>query len=602
MRLYLCVMLALSFFSASALTSEQQTFSDAASWAKQTANQALKPNALPLNIDDYCKDAACKREIRNPKESRLSDSDINSQKNLAFAKDETAQAIQNNFNKGKPDIKNDPAMRFALIGQENAFEITHGISNAYVDCKTGQQCLKKSTPKVCSQPTNTPVPCNETAILNNPQLITGITPYQPRIYQRTYARQYEFDTVTLPKKAQTIISITIPRLYAGLMWVDRVGFYINDRLVYTYISNSESHPLGCDPDFYDCEAQTEQQTITFDPPLNLSSTTIKFSRKVTLENGATYDAENWPTPSNVLGRIVWGHTDYEVSWNKQCDRLIPQCKPMGRKCIEGKETRNIDGIEVTLDCWKYQTLYQCQMADTCQSLPSECETVKTQCSLKQNGVCVEQEVTKNCFEKSCRATQMQCGEQSFCLDGDCYVEEPKLNGNFDKSVAALAGLAEAVKDVGDPPKIFTGKPMKCDKKLAGFNDCCKDSGWGQSLGAKCSEGEKALGKAKEKGLTLYVGQYCAKKVLGVCTRKKRSYCVYDSKLAKIIQEQGSIGQLGKGLGSAKNPTCAAITPEELGQINFEYIDFSEFYPEMHANTNLPNFDEIKKRLQSAAGE
>ncbi|HHP0488948.1 TPA: conjugal transfer protein TraN, partial [Vibrio harveyi] len=45
----------------------------------------------------------------------------------------------------------------------------------------------------------------------------------------------------------------------------------------------------------------------------------------------------------------------------------------------------------------------------------------------------------------------------------------------------------------------------------------------------------------------------------------------------------------------------AITPEELGQINFEYIDFSEFYPEMHANTNLPNFDEIKKRLQSAAG-
>ncbi|GBL01159.1 type-F conjugative transfer system mating-pair stabilization protein TraN [Vibrio harveyi] len=149
---------------------------------------------------------------------------------------------------------------------------------------------------------------------------------------------------------------------------------------------------------------------------------------------------------------------------------------------------------------------------------------------------------------------MQCGEQSFCLDGDCYVPEPKLNGNFDKSVAALAGLAEAVKDVGDPPKIFTGKPMKCDKKLAGFNDCCKDSGWGQSLGAKCSEGEKALGKAKEKGLTLYVGQYCAKKVLGVCTRKKRSYCVYDSKLAKIIQEQGTIGQIGKGLGSAKNPT------------------------------------------------
>ncbi|WP_192811942.1 conjugal transfer protein TraN, partial [Vibrio harveyi] len=70
----------------------------------------------------------------------------------------------------------------------------------------------------------------------------------------------------------------------------------------------------------------------------------------------------------------------------------------------------------------------------------------------------------------------------------------------------------------------------------GFSNCCKDSGWGQALGAKCSEEEKALRKAKAKGLTLYVGQYCAKKVLGVCTRKKKSYCVYDSKLAKIIQE------------------------------------------------------------------
>ncbi|HDM8057023.1 TPA: type-F conjugative transfer system mating-pair stabilization protein TraN [Vibrio harveyi] len=598
MRLYLCVMLALSFFSASALTSEQQTFSDAASWAKQTANQALKPSSLPLNIDDYCKDAACKREIRNPKESRLSDSDINSQKNLAFAKDETAQAIQNNFNKGKPDIKNDPAMRFALIGQENAFEITHGISNAYVDCKTGQQCLKKSTPKVCSQPTNTPVPCNETAILNNPQLITGITPYQPRIYQHAYVRQYEFDNATLPKKAQTIISVTIPIVFADDNADTTTEFYLNDHLIYTHRGMNSS---TCDPDFEDCDETATPGTINFSPPLSLATKAVTFSRIIKVQGKGARTLPNWSTPSNMTGRIVWGYTDYEVTWSKQCDRLIPQCKPIGRKCIEGKETRNIDGIEVTLDCWKYQTLYQCQMADTCQSLPSECETVKTQCSLKQNGVCVEQEVTKNCFEKSCRATQMQCGEQSFCLDGDCYVEEPKLNGNFDKSVAALAGLAEAVKDVGDPPKIFTGKPMKCDKKLAGFNDCCKDSGWGQSLGAKCSEGEEALGKAKEKGLTLYVGQYCAKKVLGVCTRKKRSYCVYDSKLAKIIQEQGSIGQLGKGLGSAKNPTCAAITPEELGQINFEHIDFSEFYPEMHANTNLPNFDEIKKRLQSAAG-
>ena len=277
------------------------------------------------------------------------------------------------------------------------------------------------------------------------------------------------------------------------------------------------------------------------------------------------------------------------------------CKVISQQCIEGRATRTINGIPTTLDCWKYRVNHRCDRPNTCAALPKDCTTQTRHCSLKQNGVCIEQEVTNRCAEKTCRATDLQCGEQSFCLDGECYEEVPKLNNNFDKSVAALAGLAEAVKDIGDPPKIFTGKPMKCNKKLAGFNDCCKDSGWGQGLGATCSEAEEALGKAKEKGLTLYVGQYCAKKVLGVCTRKKRSYCVYDNKLAKIIQEQGSIQQLGKRLGSAKNPTCAAITPEELGQINFEHIDFKEFYPEIHANTKLPNFDEIKQRLQSATG-
>ncbi|MFZ3461756.1 type-F conjugative transfer system mating-pair stabilization protein TraN [Vibrio harveyi] len=598
MRLSIWLTLTLSLFCVSVCANQQQTFTDAANWAKQTAKQTLNPQTLPLNVDDYCKDATCRKEVRNPKESRLSDSDINAQKSKAFAKDETAQAIQKSFNKGKPDIKNDPAMRFALIGQENAFEITHGISNAYVDCNTGKQCLKKATPRSCTQPTNNPVPCNEVAILSNPQLITGITPYQGRIYQRTYTRQYEFDTVTLPDKAQTIISITIPTVFADDNADTTTEFYLNDNLIYTRRGMNSS---TCDPDFEDCEEIATPGTINFTPPLSITNKVIKFSRKVTIGNRPTYDAENWPTPSNVLGRIVWGHTDYEVTWHKQCQKLIPQCKPEQRVCIEGKETRNIDGVEVTLDCWKYQTTYRCHLPNTCNTLPKDCETIKTDCSLKQNGVCIEQEVKKNCFEKACRATQMQCGEQSFCLDGECYVEEPKLNANFDKSVAALAGLAEAVKDIGNPPKIFTGKPMKCDKKPIGFSNCCKDSGWGQALGAKCSEEEKALRKAKAKGLTLYVGQYCAKKVLGVCTRKKKSYCVYDSKLAKIIQEQGSIQQLGKGLGSAKNPTCAAITPEELGQINFEHIDFSEFYPEMHANTNLPNFDEIKKRLQSAAG-
>ncbi|KNH10860.1 type-F conjugative transfer system mating-pair stabilization protein TraN [Vibrio anguillarum] len=558
--------LTLSLFSTLALANEQQTFTDSANWAKQAAGQALTPNALPLNIDDYCKDAACREERRNPKQSKLSDSDINAQKGTAFVTNGLAQDINANFNKGRPDVKSDPAMRFALLGQENAFEVTHGISNAYVDCDNATQCVIDYIPKQCQKPTYNSVPCTKTPT------------FTPHISAVIYSCPSGWS-----RNGMVCKKVTQECRYDSRNYVERsCGDY-------------SFHWQGAGFGFwksghsrYRSEQGCGRENGTDYREKYQICGRIEHSQPVKLSCRSSYTLSGGNCVKNTL------------TWKTQCT-LLKECKVVSQTCVEGRSTRTINGIPTTLNCWKYQVNHQCDRPDTCAALPKDCTTQAQHCSLKQNGVCIEQEVTKSCAEKTCRATNMQCGEQSFCLDGECYVPEPKLNGNFDKSVAALAGLAEAVKDIGDPPKIFTGKPMKCSKKLAGFNDCCKDSGWGQDLGAKCSEAEEALGEAKEKGLTLYVGQYCAKKVLGVCTRKKRSYCVYDNKLAKIIQEQGSIQQLGKRLGSAKNPTCAAITPEELGQINFEYIDFKEFYPDMHDNTNLPNFDEIKKRLQSATG-
>ncbi|CAK2954899.1 conjugal transfer mating pair stabilization protein TraN [Vibrio crassostreae] len=487
---------------------------------------------------------------------------------------ELAQDINANFNKGRPDVKYDPAMRFALLGQENAFEITHGISNAYVDCESGSQCVIDNIAKQCHRPTHNPVPCEKFPVAS--------VSLSEVLYRCPSGWTLQGEDCQRPLPQCRYNNHNYVRQSGGTRGFSRSKTtYFWDRKV---VSPNQGYTIGDlkqtdhivwkSSEYWDKRYQICRPTIqTMKAPLSCSS-------GFTLSGG------------NCIKN--------NMTWRTQCS-LMNSCNVTNQQCIEGRATRTINGIPTTLDCWKYRVNHQCDRPDTCAALPKDCTTQTRHCSLKQNGVCIEQEVTKSCAEKTCRATDLQCGEHSFCLDGECYVEAPKLNSHFDKSVAALAGLAEAVKDIGDPPKIFTGKPMKCNKKLAGFNDCCKDSGWGQGLGAKCSEAEEALGKAKEKGLTLYVGQYCAKKVLGVCTRKKRSYCVYDNKLAKIIQEQGSIQQLGKRLGSAKNPTCAAITPEELGQINFEHIDFKEFYPEMRANTNLPNFDEIKKRLQSATG-
>ena len=292
------------------------------------------------------------------------------------------------------------------------------------------------------------------------------------------------------------------------------------------------------------------------------------------------------------------------TWQSEC-ALPNDCHEVERLCIEGEETRLINGIETHLDCWKYQIQHVCDLPNGCDTLPSTCEArlEDATCSLMLNGVCVEQTIPHTCEDKQCSHTRLVCGETSFCLDGDCFEEMPTESNGFDESAAALAALAEAAEGIGDPPKIFTGQGMKCTDKAFGFADCCKDDGWGVGIGLdQCNEEEKALGQAKEQGVTIALGSYCAESVLGVCTRKKKTYCVFDSKLARIIQEQGVQGQLGIGLGSAKNPVCGAITPEQLQEIDFDAIDFSDFYDDMHNNTNLPSEQEIKDRITGAYGD
>ncbi|HDR2357192.1 TPA: conjugal transfer protein TraN, partial [Enterobacter roggenkampii] len=109
--------------------------------------------------------------------------------------------------------------------------------------------------------------------------------------------------------------------------------------------------------------------------------------------------------------------------------------------------------------------------------------------------------------------------------------------------------------------------------------------------------EKALGKAKQNKLTVSIGEFCSKKVLGVCLEKKRSYCQFDSKLAQIVQQQGRNGQLRIGFGKASKPDCRGITQDELQKINFEALDFSNFYDDLQKNQNIPENDVLAERIR-----
>ncbi len=150
--------------------------------------------------------------------------------------------------------------------------------------------------------------------------------------------------------------------------------------------------------------------------------------------------------------------------------------------------------------------------------------------------------------------------------------------------------------------IFNGKANKCrawDRLLnLGGGGCCdKDKVF---LGLiECKAEEKLLAKKNKEGQCHYIGQFCSKElkllVGKVCVVKSDSHCCFNSKLARIIQEQGR-PQLGIGWGSADNPDCRGFTPEEFQKLDLSKVDFSEAFSDI--NINQENISTITNNLES----
>lgn len=305
----------------------------------------------------------------------------------------------------------------------------------------------------------------------------------------------------------------------------------------------------------------------------------------------------------------------DITWVENCAFNKDEGRKTSTECIEPESTKVVwqDGkaYQVHQACWAFRDTYITQPADfgACQSLMNNaaCTLSSRQCAFSgEDGTCLHEYATFSC-ETRTSGKQMICGGDVFCLDGECDKAASGTNNGFGQAVAELAALAAAGKDVaelnGVDVKAFTGKAKYCKKFAAGFSNCCKDSGWGQDVGlARCSSEEKALAKAKTDKLTVSIGEFCSKKVLGVCLEKKRSYCQFDSKLAQIVQQQGRNGQLHIGFGGASSPDCRGITIGEMQNINFNQLDFTNFMEDLIHNQKIPENSELTEKTKQRIKE
>lgn len=299
-----------------------------------------------------------------------------------------------------------------------------------------------------------------------------------------------------------------------------------------------------------------------------------------------------------------------IEWTNSCPADMGDAVKMSEVCSDPGGTRSVtvggQAYSVYSDCWGYTTQWNVFEDDTntCQAYiddPNCSEGTRT-CTQKIGNLCVYNKLTYQCAH-TVKSTGYVCGSEFYCSDGSCSAMQAGQNQNFEMAVSQLAALAAAGKDFAgmDPNSVtaFTGKAMACRKSAAGFSNCCKSGGWGQSAGlAHCNTEEKEIGTGKEKKLVVKVGSYCSKKVLGVCLQQKEGYCVFDSKLARIVQEQGRRDQLGISFGSGESPDCRGIKVAELQGIKFDHIDFSDFYDDLNSNIKLPDQDALNQRITS----
>lgn len=300
-----------------------------------------------------------------------------------------------------------------------------------------------------------------------------------------------------------------------------------------------------------------------------------------------------------------------------------ECNKVASVCLQGAETRTIDGFSVHRDCWKYEDTFDCKPGDmnTCQSLIDEgCYQVGSECLKEIKGKCVhfkqkyvcartketefDEEILRQKTDKlEDFLKDIKCKSDINCGDGSCVDSSYKANDELFEAMSRLSVLKEIKGNVSTGNfEIFKGESSTCKTDVAGFRNCCnlrRDKGWGKDLHiVGCSDREEQLRKSRNNNQCVYVGEYCAVRdpVFKSCLEKKSSFCCFSSDLIRIIQEEGR-KQLALNFGTAKEPECRGFTEDELNRLKFEEMNLSEIYKRWQ-NVNSPDFKIVSRDLQN----
>lgn len=451
----------------------------------------------------------------------------------------------------------------------------------------------------------------------------------PTLTLGTTANNYWAGNCTLYDRTTTftVENVTLLKSFrlTGVGFDDYLSIAVNDHVIFggpyggdmlaitngrvQYDSNGATGP---------CELNRSwQQSANVDlrPFLVNGTNTIRMQVEVS-GNGEGWmqiDAQNYPDCSA------------NDQWVQHCESgTAPgaECRLQSSVCTEGAGTRTVDGVPQYRACWAYQDTYLCGSAQqqeeaACNSLRNQgCQQTASSCITHDSvGHCTRYQQSFRCPSASApHQTVTLCGSDLYCQGGSCTSDVVTPAASDVTQMAAASTWLQAAQQAGldntnatGTSSFFAGDGMKCSTEALGFSNCCSDSGWGNDAGlAQCSEEEQQLGIAREAKRTHYVGRY---ETGSIFTTTHESYCSFTGLLSRLIQEQGRV-QLGIGWGSAREPDCRALTPDEMSRLDLNAMDFSEFYAQALAQagagltareTNAAIQQRLQQQIDAMAG-
>lgn len=308
-----------------------------------------------------------------------------------------------------------------------------------------------------------------------------------------------------------------------------------------------------------------------------------------------------------VGNTTWAPP--VTTWSTSCDPdySAQSCGGGQTTCTSGPSVEDVNGQLVPVNCTVERTDYECGASTyssvDCPAFQNDpsCVLQSSSCYLSTpDGVCGAYEDTYQCGTTQTTPQSSSCQAVNVCVAGHCQSIPQETNDDMPMALASVDLLnnmanewttAAAPNGTGFELSYFNSSTNYCRIGILGSYNCCSDNGWALGIFTQCRQHELELVAAQQAGRAVYVRTYCRRRALFFCRERARSYCIFNSRIAREVSFQAQHQLRGRF-------DCRGLTQAEMEAIDWSQIDLTAVFGDMLSNVAVPDQQTLINIIQS----